>query len=141
MRSLGWPSLASVVVLLAACGGVNALPSGLYFPTLPAGDAQPTAMLEGVLRREGPCLTIEAGNQSALALWSSDFHAVELPDGRIGIADAAGDVLAREGEAVSMGGGEYGDEHLEFLEGLAGDIRADCQREWYDIVASIPSDR
>jgi hypothetical protein len=97
-------------------------------------------MIEGVLRREGACLVIEAGDQSALALWSSDYHAVELADGRVAIADGSGNVMAREDEMVSMGGGEYGREHLDFVEDLVGDIPPDCVYELYDIVASISSD-
>lgn len=97
-------------------------------------------MIEGVLRREEACLVIEAGDQSALALWSSDYHAVELPDDRIAIADAQGNVLAREDEMVSMGGGEYGREHLDFVEDLVGDIPPDCVYELYDIVANISAD-
>ncbi len=140
MRWQRGPGAAVFVVLLAACTGAFPVPSGLYFPTFPAGGAQPTAMLEGVLRREGACFVIEAGDQSALALWSSDYHAVELRDGRVAIADAQGNVLAREDEMVSMGGGEYGREHLDFVEDLVGDIPTDCVYELYDIVANISSD-
>lgn len=129
----------TIALTASACGARGASSEGLYFPQFQAQPSQPIALLEGVIRRDGRCLLLDSAGRENLAIWSSDFRAVDSEEG-ITITDGGGRALAREGAPAVFGGGEYKAEHLDFVEGLVGAIPADCQRSHYYLVASIPSD-
>lgn len=82
-------------------------PSGqpLYFPLQPPALASMLALLEGTLVEEGGCLRIapDYGGASFLVLWPYD-HDLRVAES-IEVLNGEGVVVARVGEALSMGGG------------------------------------
>jgi hypothetical protein len=95
-----------VTLLLAACSrGIADVPPGVFFPTVPIGDAYPAAQFRGVLEVTEGCLFMTDGSERWLALWPEGYR-VERTDGSIEIRDRSGTVIATEGERLLLGGGE-----------------------------------
>ena len=83
--------------------------AGVFFPTIPAQDALPTALTGGELTLDGKgCLRItrngEPGPQDLVPIWPSTFEP-DTSGGGVRILDGER-VVAQVGKAVEMGGGE-----------------------------------
>ena len=100
-------SLVVVVALTAAgCGsGEPAAPPGIFFPTVPIGDAYPAALMEGVLEEQAGCLFVTVDGDSWLLLWPEGYTA-RVADGHLDVLDESGEVVGRVGEPLRVGGGE-----------------------------------
>ncbi len=135
-RSIG---IAGASCLIVACSNTPPAPEGLYFPTYQDADSYPTALLEGQLRRAGPCLFYEnaAGDQSLL-VWSSRYHAVES-SGTILIQDASGSVVAAQDQHLRAAGGELPREH-PIVKALVEAMPAQCDAGVYAVAARVGSD-
>jgi len=83
----------------------SAAPAGIFFPTVPIGEAYPAALMEGVLEVEDGCVYVANGGARWLALWPEGYTAA-LSGGRLEVRDGDGGPVTREGERVTLGGGE-----------------------------------
>lgn len=93
-------------VAAAACAADRpSAPAGVFFPTVPIGDAYPAALMEGVLELRSGCVFVAAHQDRWLLLWPEGFRARFL-DGQLEVLDEGGEVVAREGEPLTVGGGE-----------------------------------
>jgi hypothetical protein len=115
----------AIGVMAAACGSDSATaPEGIFFPTVPLEDAYPAALMDGVLHVRSGCVFAEAPNDSWLLLWPEGYTA-RYGDGRLEVLDAAGNVVARDGERIRIGGGETRPTEVggvEAAEGWATDL-------------------
>jgi hypothetical protein len=90
----------------AACAGHEPIaPPGIFFPTVPIGDAYPAALMEGMLDVRSGCVFVSDHNESWLLLWPEGYTA-QLADGRLDVLDESGDIVGREGGRLRVGGGE-----------------------------------
>lgn len=100
---------------VAGCGAEEA--GGGLGPGFAPEDVGPTALLEGVLRTDGPeCWWIEHQGGTTLVAWSSDFEFVE---GAIEGPTSTGKGATRRiqaGDAVGLGGGERANGADDFAE-------------------------
>ena len=141
MRRLA--SGAMLAALLGSCGPSAIAPSQevadrLVAPRhmltgadgLPAGDLTATLDL-----RKGCLVLVTSDGTVNLALW--------LPSSRIQSADGALTVLdagapARLGDPVHVGGGQYGPEQREFVEGLIGTaVHPACDVDAFWLVSEV----
>ena len=106
----------ATVLVVAGCASVA--PPSLYFPTYGPMNGLPTAELAGTLIEENGCLWVESDGSRWLVLWPGSARAVEAD---IGVVVREGTNEAVVGEPVRMGGGEYSDEHYEFVVDLIGE--------------------
>src|SRR4051812_19989747 len=94
-------------VLLASCGSPSS-----NLPTHKHLDAAPAALLVGPLALQGSCLLVTGAGGPWLPIWPPAFHLVgqELqgPSGPV----------AKVGDLVSLGGGEYHETEWQFLSAL-----------------------
>ncbi|HJS26859.1 MAG TPA: hypothetical protein VJ913_07025 [Actinomycetota bacterium] len=108
MTSLFVRRLSAVLlaVTVTACGSSKrAAPDGVFFPTVPLGNAYPAGEIEGEFQVRSGCLFVARPEDRWLLLWSEGFTARTV-DGRIEVLDDEGHVVAREGERIRFGGGE-----------------------------------
>jgi hypothetical protein len=80
-------------------------PSGVFFPTVPIGDAYPAALMEGVLEVRSGCIFVAAHGDRWLLLWPEGYTA-QFANGQLDVRDESGKVAAREGKRLRVGGGE-----------------------------------
>jgi hypothetical protein len=101
------PVLVLLVGLaMPACAAdAPAAPAGIFFPTVPIGEAYPAALMEGVLEVEDGCVYVANGGERWLALWPEGYTATRS-EGRLDVRDGDGTPVAREGMHVTLGGGE-----------------------------------
>ncbi len=95
----------ATVILLAACSQAPVAPPGVFFPTVPIGDAYPAAQFLGSLEVVEGCLFLTDGSERWLALWPEGYR-VERRESSIYVRDRSGTVIATEGEQLLLGGGE-----------------------------------
>lgn len=78
----------------------------IYLPKQPPTEASMTALMEGLLVEENGCLRlIEKGDQGGfLILWPFDYE-LSVSAEKIEVLNGAGQVIARVGEALRLGGG------------------------------------
>ena len=92
-------------------GGIETYPRPgggmIYFPKQPPTNAYMEALLEATLFLDpNGCLRVESGGGEArLVLWHRDF-ALKVEGDAIEVLNGDGQIVARVGEAVRMGGGE-----------------------------------
>jgi hypothetical protein len=91
--------------MLACATDEPAAPDGIFFPTVPIGEAYPAGEIEGVLEVESGCLFVARPEDRWLILWPEGFTAWAIA-GRIEVLDEEGDLVAREGDRMRLGGGE-----------------------------------
>ncbi len=85
----------------------------------------PAGELNGTLIEEDGCLWVDTGPSRSLILWPPEARVVD--DGGVRAIHDRGDV-AIVGEPVHLGGGEYSEEHYEFVVQLIGeDIPPACR--------------
>lgn len=77
----------------------------VFFPTVPRAEAYPAALIEGVLEERSGCLFVSAGGERWLLLWPEGY-AMRVVDGQLEVVDDVGELVGREGDAISLGGGE-----------------------------------
>jgi hypothetical protein len=99
------PILATAVLLAACSNGVSEAPPGVFFPTVPIGEAYPAAEFRGGLEVVEGCIVLTDGNERWLALWPEGYRA-ERRDGLIHVRDGSDAVIATEGRPLLLGGGE-----------------------------------
>ena len=95
----------------------------LALPGSLAGCGCPTALLEGVLVRDGDALVVDSGGgQTTPVRWPAGYG-VQAKGDRLVVTDLFGSVKAREGDRVHLGGGQVtaGDETF----GVCGDFTVD----------------
>jgi hypothetical protein len=80
-------------------------PDGVFFPTVPIGDAYPAGEIEGVLELQSGCLFVARPEDRWLLLWPEGFTA-RTAEGNIEVLDEEGDLVARAGDHIRLGGGE-----------------------------------
>jgi hypothetical protein len=122
LKRVYWPAqLALIFALLLLANCRNEPSSSLYFPKydLVNGEwVRMTGAIEGELVKTGDCLRLFASpsNTSYLVVWPPGYELDE--DGsEILIRDNSGQVVARVGEEVFMGGGG---EERETFDGVPG---------------------
>jgi len=105
---MGWSSrlLALVLAVTAVACAVDrpGAPTGIFFPTMPIGDAYPSGLMDGVLEVRSGCVLVAAHEDRWLLLWPEGYTA-QLVDGQLEVLDESGEVVAREGERLRVGGG------------------------------------
>jgi hypothetical protein len=95
-----------VMLLTSACGSTEPVaPDGVFFPTVPIGDAYPAGEIEGVLELQSGCLFVARPEDRWLLLWPEGFTA-RTAEGDIEVLDEEGDLVARAGDHIRLGGGE-----------------------------------
>ena len=79
----------------------------IAFPRQPADWGSMTALMNGRLVLVDGCLRIEdpLTNTNSLLIWPHDFD-WQITEGIVEVLDGAGQVVARVGEEISIGGGE-----------------------------------
>lgn len=98
--------IITAALLLAACSsGVSDAPPGVFFATVPIGDAYPGAEFRGSLEVADGCLFLTDGAERWLALWPERYR-VEHRNGLIHVRNRSGTVIATDGEQLLLGGGE-----------------------------------
>jgi hypothetical protein len=106
---MGWGArLLGVVIAVTAtaCAGDQpAAPPGIFFPTVPIGDAYPAGEIDGVFEIHSGCLFVARPENRWLLLWP-EGHTARLADGLLEVLDESGELVAREGERLRVGGGE-----------------------------------
>ena len=125
--------LALSLLIVPACGADEpTAPPGIFFPTVPIGDAYPAALIEGVLEERSGCLYVAAHGERSLLLWPEGYTA-QRTEGDIAIIDNHGKLVGPVGERVSLGGGQMSptdvgaDEAERWASGLTGlDIPERC---------------
>src|SRR3954451_90372 len=107
----------AVVVMLAAgswlvsCGPVpppvveGPGEAEIFFPTVPVADAYPAALIDGRLDEHNRCIFVASGGDRWLLLWPKGYEA-DFLDGRLEVSDQNGKLVGRDGDEVSLGGGE-----------------------------------
>lgn len=88
-------------------------------------DVQLTALLVGELVNEDGCLRVadSTSGTSFLIIWPADY-VLHIANGEIGIKDSSGEVIARIGDTVSIGGGAFGERAEQIPEGE--NLPSDC---------------
>lgn len=95
-----------LAVTAAACAADRpGAPPGIFFPTVPIGNAYPAALMEGLLEVRSGCVFVAAYEDRWLLLWPEGYWA-QLADGQLEVHDESGEVVALEGERLRVGGGE-----------------------------------
>ena len=106
---MGWSSRLLALVLAvtaAACAADRpGAATGIFFPTVPIGDAYPAALMESVLEVRSGCVFVAAHEDRWLLLWPEGYMA-QLAEGQLEVLDESSEVVAREGERLRVGGGE-----------------------------------
>jgi hypothetical protein len=106
-HAVEFPTSRSVVAVMAAACAADrpGSPPGIFFPTVPIGDAYPSALMEGVLEVRSGCVFVAAHEDRWLLLWPEGFT-TRYTDGELEVLDENGEVVGREGERLRVGGGE-----------------------------------
>jgi hypothetical protein len=106
---MGWSSrllcLVLSVMAVACAADPPSAPGGIFFPTVPIGDAYPSGAMVGILEVRFCCVFIAAHQDHWLLLWPEGFTA-QRADGQIEVLDGDGEIVAMEGERLRVGGGE-----------------------------------
>lgn len=101
-------TLIALAAAVAGCAADEA--GGGLGPSFAADEAGEGALLEGVLRTDGPrCWWIEHESGATLIVWSSDFA---LVDGSVAGPTSTGNGATKQvepGDAIGLGGGENRD--------------------------------
>jgi hypothetical protein len=101
-----WTLITLVMLCVSTCGSTEpSAPDGVFFPTVPIGNEYPAGEIEGMLELRSGCLFVARPEDRWLILWPEGYTAREV-QGRIEILDEEGDLVAREGEQIHVGGGE-----------------------------------
>ena len=101
-----WFLLALAILCAPACGSVGrTAPDGVFFPTVPVGNAYPAGEIQGMLELRSGCLFVTRPEDRWLLLWPEGYTAREA-QGAIEILDEEDDLVAREGDQIRLGGGE-----------------------------------
>lgn len=81
----------------------------ILVPTQPRGRADDDALVSGILTLTGRCLWIVPGPLQGgyVIIWPEGTRVTVL-DGQIAVVKSNGDVFARAGDVVALGGGEWG---------------------------------
>ena len=95
-----------LAVAAAACAAERSdAPAGVFFPTVPIGDAYPAGLIEGALEVRDGCVFVAADEDRWLLLWP-DGYTAQLADRRLEELDENGEFVVGEGEHFGVGGGE-----------------------------------
>lgn len=125
--------LALLVLVPVACTATVEI----IFPVQKSGDLdQMTADLSGNLELVDGWLRAESGNSSYLLIWPYGFS-VRGEGEEIQVLDGDGRVVAIEGEAIKVGGGES---TLEIVEMYIGKLLPDDGDGPYWIVSEVIND-
>lgn len=106
VRSIRGSLVLLMAITVPACGPDEPVaPPGIFFPTVPIGDAYPSALMEGVLEERAGCLFVTADQDHWLLLWPEGYTA-RAAEGQLDVLDESGEVVGRVGEPLRVGGGE-----------------------------------
>jgi hypothetical protein len=93
----------------------------------------PTGALDGDVILNGDCFYLDTGGQTYLLLWPSSYS--RSADDPTVVLDGSDEQIVRAGMHAEFGGGEYGQEHRSFVEGLIGQrIPAECPARQFWLV-------
>jgi hypothetical protein len=84
-------------------------PPGVVFPRQhpPEGlRAEMEALLIGELLEEDGCLRVGEAGESHLVIWPYDYTVTAAEDGKLQVRDGSGNVVARVGDIMRIGGGQ-----------------------------------
>jgi hypothetical protein len=124
--------LVAAVTLIASCGVASPNNGGL--PTHNDLNGSPAALLEATLVRDGQCLFAQRADPSGrwLPIWPSGF----LLTGDAVMNGSA--QVAKVGDSVKLGGGEYHESQYDFLRTLMpADVPAGCRGGEYWLVGQV----
>ena len=136
MRTMLIRALARLFVF-AALSGCSLFPVAGNLPSHKDLSSYPAALLTAELVLDGECVfaaNAEAGGRW-LPIWPNGYS---LADGEISDRDGP---IARIGDRVKLGGGEYHDSQFEFLRTLlVVPVPASCRGGDYWLVADVVAD-
>lgn len=93
---MGWSSrlLALVLAVMAAACAADrpGAPTGIFFPTVPIGNAYPSGLMHGVLEVRSGCVFVAAHGDRWLLLWPEGYTA-HLVEGQLEVLDESGEVV------------------------------------------------
>jgi hypothetical protein len=98
-----------IALVLPACRGLDdpGASIGVFFPRYGSMGPTPGALSEGRLEARDGCLwLVRTVGTTILPIWPGGYS-VRGAVGSLQVTDAAGHVVATEGQSVRMGGGEY----------------------------------
>ncbi|HEY2802438.1 MAG TPA: hypothetical protein VGJ67_00800 [Actinomycetota bacterium] len=101
-------TLIALPLVLGSCRSHTGGPQAggdVFFPTAPVGDAYPAALISGRLEERDRCMFVASGGERWLLLWPEGYEA-RLVNGRVEVSDQNGKLVGRDGDEVSLGGGE-----------------------------------
>ncbi|MFL5736539.1 MAG: hypothetical protein ACJ76P_04295 [Actinomycetota bacterium] len=79
--------------------------AGIFFPTVPIGNAYPAALISGTLEERNRCLDVGSGREHWLLLWPRGYQA-RVVNRRVQVSDQDGRLVGRVGDEIELGGGE-----------------------------------
>jgi hypothetical protein len=118
-------------MLLAACQALSG--DGVFVPQYRPLDQRPAGLHYGVLTVEDGCIWIASGGSRWLALWPTT---ISVSTGQTVVVAQDG-LEVREGDPITVGGGEYGTAHFDFVEDLIGQTVPDECREMSWLVTEL----
>ena len=125
-----WLTAVMSVVLtaiVAACTGPSNLPTHVGF------NGGPTALLSGQLVQVDECLYIDTPSGRDLLIWPPGFGLVED-----GVVVGGGRPVAKVGQPITVGGGEYQARDYAFLRTrMSNDVPASCRDNRFWLVIEV----
>jgi hypothetical protein len=117
----------ALIATVAACAGPSNLPTHVGF------NGGPTALMSGQLVEVDGCLYIETPSGPDLLIWPPSFALVED-----GVVVGGGRPVARVGQPITVGGGEYQARDYDFLRTrMSNDVPAHCRDGRFWLVISV----
>ncbi len=151
LRLPQWIGWLFVVLVATACSSTAARPeatatppatpppSDIFFPQqapLPTRRASMAALIEGLLVVDKRCLRVIDGDTSYLPIWPAGVSLYQA-DTLIEIHTAQGQIVARVGEPIFLGGGEVPADALpEVIEPVIQPVPADCPGPYWVVADS-----
>lgn len=134
-RAISGPLFAALIAVasfVVACDA--ALPGNDGLPTHNDLNGYPAALLQATLVRDGSCLYAQSEDPEGrwLPIWPSGFSLTG------GVVMSRGGAVAKVGDAVKLGGGEYHESQYDFLRTLMpADVPAACRGGEYWLVGEV----
>lgn len=132
--------LCMLVAVLSTAFACNGNSTNIFFPVQRVGLSQMDGLLEGKLELDNGCLRVKYFDGSDLLIWPHGFS-LRTEGEEIQVIDSGGQVAARVGDNILVGGGEVPAEFDEFIaEEIIGQSLPDNCTGPYWIVSEVITD-